>query len=82
MYRKLYDWVIANRLQTDQHLFSMDARRFEGEVPSGPRTAFSLTIGWLYGSMAIIIVICLAVAFVTDIVIPVAIRIVTQKGGM
>jgi hypothetical protein len=82
MYRKLYDWVIANRLQTDEYLLDMNARRFEKQVPSKFRTAFSLTVGWLYGSMALMVVACLGVVFVTEVVIPVVIRIVTQKGGV
>lgn len=57
MYRKLYDWVISNRLKTDEHLFDMDAYRFKDEVQSRFRIMFSLTLGWFYGSIAVLIAI-------------------------
>jgi len=57
MYRKLYDWVIANRLQTDEHLFNMNAYRFEKNVGSKFRIMFSTTLIWFYGSIAALIVI-------------------------
>jgi len=57
MYRKLYKWVINNRLKTEEYLFDMNARRFENEVQSIPRTMFSITLGWFYGPMAILVVI-------------------------
>jgi hypothetical protein len=55
MYRKLYDWVINNRLKTEEHLFDMKTRRFENEVQSIPRIMFSTTLGWFYGPMAILV---------------------------
>lgn len=57
MYRKLYEWVINNRLKTDQYLFDMDAYRFKDEVQSRFRTMFSITLSWLYGSIVILIII-------------------------
>jgi len=57
MYRKLYKWVINNRLKTEENLFDMNARRFENEVQSIPRTMFSITLGWFYGSIAILVII-------------------------
>lgn len=57
MYRKLYDWVISNRLKTDQYLFDMNAYRFKEAVQSRFRIMFSITLGWFYGSIAILIVI-------------------------
>lgn len=57
MYRKLYDWVINNRLETDEYLFDMNAYRFKDEVQSKLRTMFSITLGWFYGSIAILVVI-------------------------
>lgn len=54
MYRKLYDWVINNRLKTDEHLFSMNAYRFKGEVQSILRIMFSITLGWFYGILALL----------------------------
>ena len=57
MYRKLYKWVINNRLKTEEYLFDMDACRFKNEVQSIPRIMFSITLGWLYGSIAILVII-------------------------
>lgn len=57
MYRKLYDWVINNRLKTDKYLFDMNAYRFKDEVQSIPRIMFSRTLRWFYGSIAMLIII-------------------------
>lgn len=59
MYRKLYDWVIANRLKTEDYLFDMNAYRFEKEVHSRYRIIFSITLAWFYGSIAVLIAIYL-----------------------
>ncbi len=57
MYIILYDWVINNRLKTEEYLFDMNARRFEDEVQSIPRIMFSVTLRWFYGSIAILVII-------------------------
>ena len=57
MYRKLYEWVIKNRLKTDEYLFDMNAYRFKDEVQSRFRIMFSITLGWFYCSIAILIVL-------------------------
>ena len=57
MYRKLYDWVISNRLKTEEHLFDMNAYRFKDEVQSKFRIMFSITLGWFYSSIAVLIAI-------------------------
>jgi hypothetical protein len=59
MYRKLYDWVRKNRLLTDENLFDMDASRFKKEVDSIPEIMFSITLGWFYGSISILLLILL-----------------------
>ncbi len=69
MYRKLYDWVISNRLKTDEYLFDMNAYRFKEAVQSRFRIMFSITLGWFYGSIAILIVIYVVTIFIL------------QKGG-
>ncbi len=58
-YVKLYDWVTNNRLKTDEHLFDMNANRFESDVQSTFRIMFSITLGLLYGFIAILIAIYL-----------------------
>lgn len=57
MYRKLYKWVINNRMNTEEYLFDMNAYRFKDEVQSRFRIMFSITLGWFYGSIAILIVV-------------------------
>jgi len=69
MYRKLYGWVIQNRLETDEYLFDMNAYRFEKEVQSRFRIMFSITLGWFYGSIAILIIVYSVLLFLV------------QKGG-
>jgi hypothetical protein len=65
MYRKLYDWVINNRLKTDEYLFDMNAYRFKDEVQSRLRIMLSITLGWFYGSIAILIIIYALVVLIT-----------------
>jgi hypothetical protein len=57
MYRKLYEWVINNRLKTEEYLFDMDADRFKEQIQSKIRIMFSMTLGWFYGVIVILIVI-------------------------
>ncbi len=57
MYRELYNWVIDNRLTTDDNLLNMDASRFEKNVKSMPKTMFSKTLGWFYGLILSLIII-------------------------
>ena len=54
MYRKLYDWVVANRIKTDEYLFNMNAFRFKDEVRSIAGVMFSITLRWFYGSLVIL----------------------------
>ena len=65
MYRKLYEWIIKNRLKTDEYLFNMNAYRFKDEVQSKLRIMFSITLGWFYGSIAILIIIYALVVLIT-----------------
>ncbi len=69
MYRKLYEWVISNRLKTEEYLFDMNAYRFRDKVQSIPRIMFSITLGWFYGPIAIFLIIYLVFLFLV------------QKGG-
>ncbi len=65
LYRKLYDWVVNNRLKTDEYLFDMNAYRFKDEVQSKLRIIFSITLGWFYVSIAILIIIYALVVLIT-----------------
>lgn len=51
MYRELYKWVIANRLNTDEDLLNMNASRFKKQVKSRFEIMFSVTLGWFYGTI-------------------------------
>ncbi len=57
MYRRLYEWVINNRLKTEESLFDMNAYRFKDKVQSRVRIMFSITLGWFYGSISILVII-------------------------
>lgn len=65
LYRELYKWVIENRLKTNEYLFDMNAYRFKNKVQSKVRIMFSITLGCLYGSIAILIVIYALIIFLT-----------------
>ena len=57
LYSRLYDWVIRNRLETDEYLFDMNVYRFKDEVEPKLKIMFSITLGWFYGSILLITVI-------------------------
>jgi hypothetical protein len=63
MYRKLFDWVMDNRLKTTEHLFDMNARRFKDSVSPIYRIVLSTTLGWFYGSIAFLIALYELVLF-------------------
>ncbi len=64
LYRKLYLWVIENRVRTDEFLFDMNAYRFKDEVQSKIRIMFSVTLGWFYGSIGVFIAIYIIFLFI------------------
>jgi len=68
LYRRLYNWIIKNRMDTDEHLFDMNAYRFKDKEQSKLRIMFSITLGWFYGSLLILTLIY-------------AIYVLLQKGG-
>ena len=57
LYRRLYNWVIKNRMNTDEYLFDMNVYRFKDEEQSKIRIMFSITLGWFYGSIFILTLI-------------------------
>ncbi|MCK5722817.1 MAG: hypothetical protein KAI84_09790 [Gammaproteobacteria bacterium] len=65
LYRKLYGWVVNNRLETSEYLFDMNAYRFKDKVQSKYRIMFSITLGWFYGSIAILIIIYALIVLTT-----------------
>lgn len=63
MYRKLYDWVRKNRLETDEYLFDMNAYRFKDCAKSRIRIMFSVTLRWFYGSILVLLIAYLLILF-------------------
>jgi len=63
MYRKLYEWVINNRLKTDEYLFNMNTDRFKDQVDSIKKVMFSITLKWFYGSLLILTIIYTFILF-------------------
>ncbi|GAB6275070.1 MAG: hypothetical protein STSR0004_19350 [Peptococcaceae bacterium] len=57
MYRELYNWVAENRLKTEDFLFDLNAYRFKDKVQGKLRIMFSITLGWFYGSIAVLILV-------------------------
>jgi len=55
-YRKLYDWVIENRMKTDEYMYSLNYKRFEKEVDSIFCIMFSKTLFPFYGITALILI--------------------------
>ena len=55
-YRKLYDWVIENRKNTDEHLYSLNYMRFEKDVDNIFCIMFSKTLFPFYGITAMILI--------------------------
>lgn len=67
LYRKLYNYVVENRLNSDENIFDMNAYRFKNKVQSKARIMFSNTLGWFYGS----ILFLLAIYFVLSTCFPI-----------
>ena len=60
LYRELYKWVIRHRLETTEYLLDMNAYRFKKNVQSKVRTMFSITLGWFYGSIVVLVIFLIA----------------------
>jgi len=54
-YRKLYDWVIENRMKINDYLYSLNYKRFEKDVDNIFCTMFSKTLLPFYGITALIL---------------------------
>jgi len=57
IYRKIYEWTIANREQSDEFLFDLNPGRFETKVDSYMLTMFSITLRIFYGSLFVLLLI-------------------------
>lgn len=56
LYRRLYTWVIENRMKDDSRLFSLNTLRFRNPGESIFREMFSLTLGMFYGGGLILVI--------------------------
>jgi hypothetical protein len=56
-YRKLYDWVIQNRKNTDEHLYSLNYARFEKQVEGIFMIMLSKTLLPFYGLTLVILIV-------------------------
>jgi len=54
-YRKLYDWVIANRSTTTEYAYNLNYARFEKDVDSILKIMFSKTLLPFYGLIIVVL---------------------------
>ncbi|WP_396611470.1 hypothetical protein ACH9L7_14875 [Haloferax sp. S1W] len=55
-YRELYNWVRLNRPDSREHLFDLDASRFDDEIKPFTRMMFSTTLVLFYGMIALLLI--------------------------
>jgi len=63
MYRKLYEWVIKNRKNSNEFLFDLNAYRFKDQVGTLHEMMFSETLIYFYVSIAILLIIYILAMF-------------------
>jgi hypothetical protein len=56
-FRKMYDWVIENRKNTDEYLYNLDYTRFEKQISNILCLMFSKTLIIFYGLIFTIILL-------------------------
>ena len=56
-YRALYEWVIKNRMSSNENIYSLDYRPYQKQVKSHLRIMFSHTLFPFYGLSFIILII-------------------------
>ncbi len=65
VYRKLYGWLVTNRLKSEEYLLDMDKSslevRFGKDLPSMRRVMYSKTLVTFYGALLVIVVVSLYV---------------------
>ncbi len=55
-FRKLYEWVIANRETSDEHLYSLDYKRFQSAVKKPWQLMASSTLLPIYGLTLLVLI--------------------------
>lgn len=66
LYRRLYKWIINNRLKTDEYLLDMNYQRFEDQEQSILGVMFSKTLLLFYGSLVGLTIIYTILIFCTN----------------
>lgn len=56
LYRKLYQWIVENRMLSDKYLFSLSTARVQDQKKSLLRVMFSTTIMVFYGGALLLVV--------------------------
>lgn len=59
LYRSLYNWVIKNRLVSDEHVLDLDTSRFRSQTGSLLKFMFTPTLLFFYGLTAVFVIILL-----------------------
>ncbi len=60
-YRELYDWVIKNRMKSNENLYSLDFRPHKKKVKSIFRVMFSQTLFPFYGLAFLLLIILMII---------------------
>lgn len=64
LYKKLYKWNIANRMDTDEYVFDINVNgRFKNSVPSRIELMVSDKIVWFYMAMVVLTIAYLVCTF-------------------
>lgn len=70
MYRKMYDWVINERIAgRESCLYNLNPYRFEKDVGNLLKVMFSYTLALFYGLMLLIIVLFLFIYFYNNYIV-------------
>lgn len=65
-YRKLYNWIIKNRMSSQDLLYDLNPQRFENDVEKLNKIAWSDTLRWFYGSVFLTIILITGVSWFLD----------------
>jgi hypothetical protein len=57
MYRKMYEWVISNRMNSDDRMYELNPRKYESNVESTFKVFISKTLLAFYGIPTLILII-------------------------
>ena len=64
LFRRLYDNIrITDKKEYEDTFFSMDTSPFKNEVQTWWRICWSITIGWLYGPLLLIVLIVFFITY-------------------